>query len=308
MLTALAYSLMNMAAFKMDNNKKDESSRKSELMMKIFAHEKPDIIFIGSSTTKYHISTNIFKKDKLRIFNYGLEGHFFTAYPSMIDEAIKAKPKIIAISLHAPELYFPLLSIDPAYSKDVKVTKENLRFYINHYLKNPSSHIELQLISRMLENYIIQHNYLCINGYKVTDSIKRMIAAKDEIANRATIKKEDLDGDGIIMGIEENLNISKYNVAMRYKDKKYSYVLASYINAMFDKIRAAGIKPVLILIPQFENSVINMDLIRSTIHGEIVDMNTFRIPVDNWYNGGHLNVKGRQVYSERLMKEMKRLV
>lgn len=116
------------------------------------------------------------------------------------------------------------------------------------------------------------------------------------------------NGDGLIMGKEENLDVSKYNISMRYKDKKYSYVLASYINVLFDKIRRAGIKPVLILIPQFENSVINVGLIKSTINGEIVDMNEFRIPVDDWYNGGHLNTKGRYIYSMGLVKKMKPLV
>lgn len=42
---------------------------------------KKDLVFVGSSRTFYHISTNIFKNANVKIYNFGVSGNFISDYP-----------------------------------------------------------------------------------------------------------------------------------------------------------------------------------------------------------------------------------
>ena len=46
-------------------------------------HEK-NIIFVGSSRTYYHISTNVFKNENINIFNFGVTGNKTTRSESVV--------------------------------------------------------------------------------------------------------------------------------------------------------------------------------------------------------------------------------
>lgn len=323
----------------------DDINSKTKLLDSL--SQKPDIVFIGSSTTKYHVSTNLFKSENMNIFNYGVEGHFFTTYPYMIQHAIKAKPKMIVISINVQELYYKLLTKDLAFEKSIKVEWENIRFFIRHYLENPSNEEEFNLVIRLLETFIEQREYFARYGYYYTDAISKFYRSPDECCSHPGMsglfttdarnnsspdensthpgyKTQDnhvdnkyLDcpanmsmtnfmgyrcdnGDGIITKEDKNLSFVNYYNKNIFRDKKYNYQLVSILNKMLDDISQAGIKPVIVLLPQFENPIYSESLPGKTIHADIIDLTHFQLPRDAWYNSGHFNAKGRYIYSTEL--------
>lgn len=338
------YILINSAGFILEyyqNQKYHSYSNdvpgKSELMKSIFLKSSPDIIFIGSSITKYHVSTNMFKKQKINVFNYGLESHFYTAYPAMIENAIKMHPKVIAITIFGPELYTSLLSIDAAFNKQIDVNQTNLKFFIQHYMKNLRNYDEAKLIIRLIQIYIEQLNYLIMNGYKFIDILKHqyegydpkiklpttdsMLTSNMDGKNKISFKQyldceavgvtplgfSCTNGDAVLLGNEKNLSYEDFNKKVDFLDKKFNYALISIFNSLIDKIRSADIKPVIIIIPQFSDPTMNIDLIKKSLHADVIDLQKFRIPKDGWFNGGHFNAKGRYIYSTQLVKKMKPL-
>ena len=269
-LVTSTYLFINIASFKVQPGNADSEtgyvndvSGKNVLLKNSYPSTRPDIIFVGSSTTKYHVSTNMFKSKNIRMFNYGIESHFFTAYPSMIENAIKAKPRIIALSIDSPELYYPLLFVEAAFNKGINITLENLRFFISHYIHHLNNHIEMRLILRMLQVYFEQLNYFSMNGYIITQYIQTtynhfnpvLVSPIDMKATKSTaaidnkyidceltgnISKKYLkcvNGDGIIQGIDKNTHYEYFNKRTEYIDHNYNYVLVSILNDMLDKMQ-----------------------------------------------------------------------
>lgn len=342
-ILAAIYLFLSVNGFNMEEKKQrenveftDDINSKTKLLGSLT--QKPDIIFIGSSTTKYHVSTNLFKSENINIFNYGVEGHFFTTYPYMIQHAIKAQPKMIVISMNVQELYYKLLDKDLAFEKSIKVKWENIRFFLGHYLENPSNEEEFNLVIRLLETFIEQREYFARYGYYYTDAISKFYHSPNvnslplHVFNRSLhpdYKTEDnhvdnqyLDcpanlsmtnfmgyrcdnGDGIITKEDKNLSFANYYNKNVFRDKKYNYHFVRILNKMLDEITRAGIKPVIIFLPQFENPVYSESLPRKTIHADIIDLTHFQLPGDAWYNSGHFNAKGRYIYSSELANKFR---
>ena len=64
-----------------------------------------DYIFIGSSRTIFHISTNYFKNRGMDIYNFGVSGAELVDFPYMVARSLKEKPQNIIISLSVNSLY-----------------------------------------------------------------------------------------------------------------------------------------------------------------------------------------------------------
>ena len=65
----------------------------------------PEIIFIGSSRTQNHISSQYFSSHGHEAFNYGVAGNLLWDYPHMIEMAKRSEGKVIVISLPAEFLF-----------------------------------------------------------------------------------------------------------------------------------------------------------------------------------------------------------
>ena len=64
-----------------------------------------DMVFIGSSRTLHHISTQIFKDNNLSIYNFGIPGNGLWDYPFIVDNMINYKPKKVIINIRASDLF-----------------------------------------------------------------------------------------------------------------------------------------------------------------------------------------------------------
>lgn len=83
-----------------------------------------DIVFVGSSRTYYHISTNMFKNNNIDIFNFGMSGNQFEDYPDAINTIKKYTPKKVVVSLSVNRLYENL-------NKVKNPTLIDLKYYFN---------------------------------------------------------------------------------------------------------------------------------------------------------------------------------
>lgn len=64
-----------------------------------------DMVFIGSSRTLHHISTQIFKDNNLSIYNFGIPGNGLWDYPFIVDNMINYKPKKVIINIRVSDLF-----------------------------------------------------------------------------------------------------------------------------------------------------------------------------------------------------------
>src|SRR5687768_5762504 len=105
-----------------------------------------------------HVSTAMFKKAGIKIFNYGIQGRFLSHYPTMLQNAVRAKPKFIVISMDKPQFYQPALSslIYPKlFSQELDISSTSIKFFYN-CLENFDS---LKIFIHLLVGYFIHLNY-----------------------------------------------------------------------------------------------------------------------------------------------------
>ena len=55
--------------------------------------ENLDLVFVGSSKTFYHISTENFKSNNINTFNLGIGKMLYPDYPSIVNNVLAKKPK-----------------------------------------------------------------------------------------------------------------------------------------------------------------------------------------------------------------------
>lgn len=267
-----------------------------------------DYIFIGSSRTIYHISTQQFEKNGIKIYNYGSSDRGLIDYPFMLKEAMSLKPKSIVISISIPSLFqgglgnYKQLTLEdlPYVFKFKNIIEFNEALY-NYVLNknllfkhsepmhirlstlynsfNPKKKIDLQLVSSKKNQPVADCNIIDLN-YPSTN----------KIVAKCT------NGDGVLFGN----TISDVN-----KSKKFSQLNETYIamlNLLLSNINKNRIKPILILEPVFrQNYDYNISMIKQKVHGDIIDLTKMSFTDENWADNSHLNVKGRESYTKKLI-------
>lgn len=279
-----------------------------------------DTIFIGSSRTFYHISTNEFKKNGVNIYNLGVSNNALEDYASFVNEAIKYNPKLIVISIEVNELFRPLpLSKYPtiadieAYLSSMDISYKfqaivnwikNIHTLLRHsetiYLKiksfyqkyNPSIFLdnqkEITSSKQTLDYYSLADCYIFSLKYTANDFI--------------TSKCEN--GDGILFG-HNHKEYSKKTLNL----KKVNHETIHFINNIIEQIKEKEITPIIILEPVFldtYNYKYNFENIRKEIHSKVIDLTHLNIESKLWIDNRHLNNEGRLFYSQYLSKILKK--
>ena len=265
-----------------------------------------DIIFIGSSKTFYHISTNIFKSEGIDIYNLGISGVFFTGYPTLVSSTLEFKPKKVVISLGIERLYSEL-----SISKYPSIDEIKIYYNIN----------KMKFIES-LYRWIINRNTFLVHSETIFLKFKTLYS-KFEIgsAEKKSEIKDNIDysniancdvfdikitnsehsmlkcsnGDGVLIGnfIEE----------IEYKDlNSLNQETIAYLQATISMLKSHNIEPVIIFEPQLNNRLkYNLENIYKKFNGvDIIDLTNFPIDEKLWADNKHLNHNGREVYSEYL--------
>lgn len=275
-----------------------------------------DIVFVGSSRTFYHISTNIFKKSNINIANLGVSGMNFEDYPTIINEIVKYNPKQVVISLNVYDLYSSLpISKFP--------TKEELSQYYD---------VNKFLFLDVLKEYVINfHTFLQYSEviYFKLQSIYDAFNSKVNLSNNETTLKLDTadnystlvdckvfdikrthekqitlkcdNGDGVLIGsfISQENKSKKIN----YNLKNINENSIKYLQLMIDRIKNNNINVVIILEPILENKyVYDINIINNKLGStKIIDLTNFSIDKNLWSDEAHLNYLGRDLYSNYLV-------
>ena len=266
-----------------------------------------DIIFVGSSKTLFHISTNRFKKSGIDIYNFGISGLFFADYPTLVNAVLDSKPKKVVISLGIERLYSELFISKYPMIDEIKIyysiNKKKFAKSLYRWLINQNTFlVHSQSIFFKIKSF---YNRFEIKRDKSENSINYSTIADCHIFDiKKTNAKHTMlkcsNGDGVLVGnyIEE---IEYSNLHSPNKES------VLYLKAIISMLKKHNIKPLIIFEPQYNN---NLRYNINDIHNEfkevnIIDLTNFLFPKELWADNKHLNYKGRELYSEYLIKIIK---
>ena len=274
-----------------------------------------DYIFIGSSRTIYHVSTEQFKESGIQIYNFGTSNRALADYPYMINEAISMKPEYIVINLTIKALfqggmghYDKLTLEDLKYIfefQDISEFGKALQKYIQskHLLFKHSEpmHIRLSQIYKSFDpktvnsgsedtTHLSKHNKKPKADCKIFDY---------NYPSDVKITAKCTNGDGVLFGNTLNdVNRTKHFDTLH---KNYTKIL----NTLLDTVKENGIKPIVVLEPVFKQKYdYDISMIRKNINAEVIDLTKVHIADKNWADDKHFNVKGRAIYTNELIERL----
>lgn len=290
--------------------------------MKHFAYQNPwekDIVFIGSSRTFYHISTNLFKEHNIDVYNFGVSGSKLPDYPTVIHETLQQKPKQVIMSLRVDKLYEALsVSQYPSYQElkyyasiDTSLfLNATLQYFINfHTLLQYSEPIYHQIealykkfdfSSTLMNQNVHQGEKLVLQDKSYYSELVgcKVFDVKQTSDKHITLKCTN--GDGVIIGSDMRETEEEQNHQLTQLNRNS----LDYLTKMIEHLHTEGIKVTLILEPilenQFSYSLQNLSEALPTIN--IVDLTNYALSYEKWADRRHLNHEGRKQYSEHLIQ------
>jgi hypothetical protein len=276
--------------------------------------ENKDIVFIGSSTTFYHISTNIFKNNDIDIYNFGVSGLQFEDYPALLSEVKKYQPRKVVISLPVTKLYEELNVAKQPYIQEIRqyYNIDKMKFINSLYNWVVNKHLFLEYSEAILfrlKSLYAKFNPLnnatsAINAATVDDKIlshQPLVDCKPfDIKNTKTGKQtiKCTNGDGILVGKVSNQRVRALN--------KFDYLNRDsilYISKMINNLK--GIEDVIIILEPILNNKYqyNLNTIKKELDGStVIDLTNHSVSTNKkiWWNINHLNYEGRRQYSQYL--------
>lgn len=302
----------------------DKNSKKIHLQLQ--GDKTFDYIFVGSSKTIFHISTEYFKEKKLHTYNFGISGVDLSDFPSIIDVALRQKPKAIVLSLTLDQL-----------SKDDKFNYKNsnwqdLGFFIKS--EQPISEI-LRMAKSCIKNSFSLLRYSEIIYIRIRDllnSISEKMASDhliskqnpevnliSEIGNASnhsiygcnifSIEKPSnlktiykcSNGDGSIWGTlpipiqrkeSPELDISNENVSL--------------LNSLIEKITQNGVAVFIVFEPMLTVKTSDTAPILKLIENkaQVINLSNFYLPPNYIADSAHFNERGRLEYSSALFNKL----
>lgn len=280
---------------------------------KLNSLKKRDIIFVGSSRTFYHISTNTFKKNGLDIYNLGVSGAQFEDYPTFIPYVNEANPKQVVISLSVHRLFSELgISAYPtvdeiSYYYDIDKIKflESLKQWVvnRHLFLQYSEPIfyKIKSLYEKFESPKISNNQSLLTNNSIDYS--KLVGCtvfdiKETTKSQTTLKCTN--GDGVLIG--NHIELDKLDSAKKLEVLNQQSV--EYLQKIIGDIDLKDTKVSIILEPILHNRYeYNIDDIKKQFKGiRIIDLTNLKIEDSLWSDNGHLNYKGREEYSQYLFE------
>lgn len=296
-----------------------------------------DIIFIGSSRTFYHISTNTFRKNGINIYNFGISGANFEDYPTLMPHIKIVNPKKIVISLSVNSLYrklnlskFPTMDeIEYYYAIDkIKFLESLQQWIINRHLFLQYSEPIFYKVQSIYEKFDVKKKSNIQNSNKLfIDKSNTLTSENVQKSNKLFIDKsidyselvgceifsmkqttntqitlKCINGDGVLIGS----NI-KNDIIEKKELKILNLQSIKYFKKLISNIDTNKVKVSIVLEPTlYYNYSYNLDEIKKQFTDiEIIDLTNFKIKKSFWSDNGHLNYKGREQYSQYLSDILK---
>ncbi len=292
------------------------------------------VFFIGSSRTRYNISTSLLRKHNVMAYNLGMNGRLFGDYPWVVSKVNSLKSKFIVIDISLDYMYQePLLPTAPTL-EDFKayVLSQQPFYYILQsvivYIKriNPVQRYSSGLYSRIM--HFFENYQALVASKKMPMDIKNRRSDNkillSSFYSKLDCKLENFDyrlrrqgndtfyeivvacsnGDGVLFG--PNISIDTpwiYNVG---KAKALNSDVVKLLNYMFDLAHKNNIHPVVLLMPRLHVKYdFDIDLIRKSLHADIIDLSHVKLPDSMWVDEFHLNNVGRTYFTKVLLEYLK---
>ena len=285
--------------------------------------DKKDLIFVGSSRTFYHISTNVFKNANVKIYNFGVSGNFISDYPFITNAIKKSGVKEVVFSIRVSDLFvdyylsgFKIYTVDEImanYGTNKIIFLKTLPDYFSslHLFLRYSEAIYNRL-SSFYEKFIpktktVTDNFNTGNSFDI--AINNDCVSNDirELDSKFTINKKLIvvkctNGDSILFA--NALPRENYGKVLDLKELNLN-TLKYMQNYIIDPLAKNGVKVVVLFEPIFDGTRLqyNINEITSAIkNAKIVDLTNLKFSDEELSDWEHLNYLGRKRYSEFLVK------
>lgn len=271
-----------------------------------------DYIFVGTSRTLYHISSDIFAQRSIQIYNFGIP--FFTLYEHAlyVKQAIAHRPKSIVTSLSITDLFkAPFVSDDLTLTdirsifktQSYKAKSQSLLYYMKNITESLRER-DANYLKRDIADYF-ERAYIYKGRVKTKDysdfssdcNIFEMksISRKRQVA-RCTNGDSIIYGEGSMPTEEKKLYFAK-ELTIPNTDA------INYINGLIDDIKQHDIVPIIIFEPIYHNNYsYDLKSIGEKLHTtNTIDLTNYKIKNTSWADEQHLNNSGRLEYSRHLL-------
>lgn len=285
--------------------------------------DKNDIVFVGSSRTFNHISTNIFKENNISVYNFGVSGNFIGDYPFIINAIKKVGAKYVVVSIRVSDLFVDFIERGiKIYTTDELMANFGTNKII--FLKTlPDYLASLHLFLRYSEavyNRVVAvydkftpktatnvNNFSVENLFNIEANSDCELINKSEVHSNFTKNKKIIvakcsNGDNILFA--NALPRENYGKVLDLKELNLN-TLKYMQNYIIDPLAKNGVKVVVLFEPIFDGTRLqyNINEITSAIkNAKIVDLTNLKFSDEELSDWEHLNYLGRKRYSEFLVK------
>ena len=291
---------------------------------KLNSQKPKDIVFVGSSRTLHHISTNVFSENNISIYNFGVSGNFIRDYPYISNVIKKVGAKEVVISLRVSFLFDNYAEYGfKIYTTDELVANFGTDKMI--FLKTlPDFFARVHLFLRYSEgiyNRIVgfygkfapddktkASNFEAKNTFDVKAHSDCDLININEINSNATKNKKIIlakCSNGDIILFSDALPRENYGKTIELKGLNQN-TIKYFQNYVIDPLVKSGIKVVVILEPMFDGATIKYDIneiMPAIKNAKVIDLTNFKFNDEELSDmGHHLNYLGRKRYSEFLVK------
>ena len=285
--------------------------------------DKNDIVFVGSSRTLHHISTNVFSENNISIYNFGVSGNFIRDYPYISNVIKKVGAKEVVISLRVSFLFdnyaeygFKIYTTDELVA-NFGTDKMTFLKTLPDFFARPHLFLRYSegIYNRIVgfygkftpDNKTKASSFEAKNTFDVKAHSDCDLININEINSNATKNKKIIVAkcsNGDIILFSDALPRENYGKTIELKGLNQNTI--KYQNYVIDPLVKSGIKVVVILEPMFDGAAIKYDIneIMSAIkNAKVIDLTNFKFNDDELSDmGHHLNYLGRKRYSEFLVK------
>ncbi|OUT15302.1 hypothetical protein B9N63_03170 [Campylobacter concisus] len=285
--------------------------------------DKSDIVFVGSSRTFYHISTNIFKNANIKIYNFGVAGNFIGDYPFITSTIKKNGAKEIIFSIRVSDLFidyylsgfkiYTIYELMANFGTNKIIFLKTLPDYFSsfHLFLRYSEAIYNRLTSFyekfMPKTKTTTDNFNTGNSFDIAINSDCVSNDTRELDSKFTINKKLIvtkcvNGDSILFA--NALPRENYGKVLDLKELNLN-TLKYMQNYIIDPLVKDGIKVIILLEPIFDGTKLQYDIneITSAIkNAKIVDLTNLEFDDEELSDWEHLNYLGRKRYSEFLVE------
>ena len=274
-------------------------------------------IFIGSSRTYYHVSTNETHSNQLYIYNMGVSNSSLQDYPAFVQAAIDYKPRSIILSIEVNELFreLPLADYPQFIDLNAYYHSLNLRYLLAsvgnwvmnfHSLLRYSESIYLKITS-FYKTFTPKITETTLNNTAVNKL--KSVSDCDIFSKKQTdyfITAKCKNGDGILFG-----NYTEAPNDNKIKLQKINLETIAFLNHLIAVINSENIIPIVILEPVNQFNIqyqYDFKLIKSSMNAQVMDLTQLQLPLTYWVDSRHLNNQGRLFYSRYISSILKNTI